>query len=192
MNEKEKLGEFTSEQLEGWEEYRQALYIQKSKSDDHFEKAVTFITSGALGLTLTFHDKIVPAENATYVILIAIGWTLLVATLFVNLISHYQSSKSTDDSIDEIDRIMDYKITYSIFHNNLNNRNKRIDNLNKASIFLLGSGLLLIIIYVSINLHYGKTAKSKTVVQTTKSTTTQNEQSKSERSINTTTYLPVK
>jgi len=192
MNEKEKLGEFTSEQLKGWEEYRQALYIQKSKSDDHFEKAVTFIASGALGLTLTFHDKIVPAENATYVILIAIGWTLLVATLFVNLISHYQSSKSIDDSIDEIDRIMEYKITYSIFHKNLSKRNNRIDNLNKSSILLLGSGLLLIIIYVSINLHYGKTTKSETTVKTTKTPTTQNEQSNSERSIDNKTYVPIK
>src|SRR5690606_1702461 len=153
---KEEIVKFTSKQLEGWEEYRNALYIQKSKSDDLFEKAITFIASGALGLTLTFHDKIVPVENSIYVIIIAIGWALLVATLFINLISHYQSSKSTDNSIDEIDGIMDYEIAYSTFQNNLRNRNRRIDNLNKASIILLGVGLLLIIIYVSINIHYGK------------------------------------
>ena len=189
---KDKPIEFTSEQLAGWEEYRQALYIQKSKSDDLVEKAITFISSGALGLTLTFHDKIVPAVDAIYVIIIAIGWALLVATLFINLISHYQSSKSTDNSIDEIDNIIDYKITYSIFQEKLGKRNRSIDNLNKASIFLLGMGLLLIIIYVSINLHYGKTTQSKTTIETTKSATTQHEQSKSEEAIDTTTYIPVK
>lgn len=171
---KEKITEFTPEQLVGWEEYRQALYIQKSKSDDLFEKAITFISSGALGLTLTFHDKIVPVENADLVILIALGWTLLVATLFVNLLSHYQSSKSTDNSIDEIDGIIGCKITYSIFQQNLSKRNRRIDNLNKISIALLGIGLLLIIIYVSINIHYGKATQSETAIKTTKSTTAQN------------------
>jgi len=173
-NKKDKPIEFTTEQLSGWEEYRQALYIQKSKSDDLFEKAITFISSGALGLTLTFHDKIVPANDANFVILIALGWAFLVTTLFINLISHYQSSKSTDDSIDEIDNIMEYKITYSVFQKKLSKRNRVIENLNKASIALLGTGLLLIIIYVSINLHYGKTTQSETTIETTKSTTTQN------------------
>lgn len=187
-----KVIEFTPEQLVGWEEYRQALYIQKSKSDDLFEKAITFITSGALGLTLTFHDKIVPAVNATYVILIAIGWALLVATLFINLVSHYQSSKSIDNSIDEIDKIIDYKITYSIYQINLSKRNRYIDNLNKVSIVLLGAGLLLIIIYVSINIHYGKATQSETTIKTTKSTETHNGQSESERTIDTTSYIPIK
>jgi len=46
-----------------------------------FEKAITFITSGELGLT--FHDKIVPVESAKVVYIIAIGWFPLVATLFI-------------------------------------------------------------------------------------------------------------
>lgn len=188
-NKKDKNIEFTSEQISGWEEYRKALYIQKSKSDDLFEKAITFIASGALGLTLTFHDKIVPTENATYVIIIAIGWALLVTTLFVNLISHYQTSKSIDNSIDEIDGIIDYKITYSIFHNNLGKRNIIIDNLNKTSIVLLGIGLLLIIIYVSINIHHGKATQSEIKVENREPTTTQKQQSKSERTIYPTSNL---
>lgn len=149
---KKEVAIFTSDQLKGWEEYRNALYIQKSKSDDLFEKAITFISSGALGLTLTFHDKIVPVENAKFVILASLGWTFLGATLFVNLISHFQSSKSTDNAIDEIDGIIDYRISYKNFSDNLKKRNKLIDNLNKTSIILLGLGLLLIIIYVSINI----------------------------------------
>jgi len=189
---KEEIVKFTSKQLEGWEEYRNALYIQKSKSDDLFEKAITFIASGALGLTLTFHDKIVPVENSIYVIIIAIGWALLVATLFINLISHYQSSKSTDNSIDEIDGIMDYEIAYSTFQNNLRNRNRRIDNLNKASIILLGVGLLLIIIYVSINIHYGKEKQLDTKVETSKQATTKDKQSESKRTIDSTSYISIK
>jgi hypothetical protein len=189
---KKEIVKFTPKQLEGWEEYRNALYIQKSKSDDLFEKAITFISSGALGLTLTFHDKIVPVENSICVIIIAIGWTLLIATLFINLISHYQSSKSTDASIDEIDGILDYKINYSTYQVNLHKRNKKIDNLNKTSIYLLGIGLFLIIIYVSINIHYGKEKQLDIKVETSKQATTKDKQSESKRTIDSTSYISIK
>lgn len=193
MVEKEKtINEFTPEQLSGWEEYRQSLYVQKAKSDDLFEKAITFISSGALGLTLTFHDKIVPVENAIWIVLIAVGWFLLVATLFLNLVSHYKSSKSTDYTIDEIDSIIDYQLSYEDFRKKLTKRNKQIDRLNLASIVLLGIGLLVIIMYVSINIHYGKETKLKTTVETTKSTTTQNKQSRAERTVDSTAYLTTK
>tara|TARA_R100000935_G_C2837145_1_gene168781 strand:+ start:1932 stop:2516 length:585 start_codon:yes stop_codon:yes gene_type:complete len=194
MEEKEEeiTHEFSSDQLTWWEEYRDILYQQKSKSDDHFEKAITFITSGALGLTLTFHDKIVPFSNAFCVYFIATGWTLLVATLFVNLYSHYQSSKSTDATIDDVDDVIAYKLTYDGFRNKVNKRNSLINHLNKASIYLLGAGLVSIIIYVSINLHYGKTKQSETSIETSKSTTTQNQQPKSKGTIDTTAYIPVK
>lgn len=170
---------FTPEQLEWWEDYRNKLYDLKSKSDDQFEKAITFITSGALGLTLTFHDKIVPFSGAICVYFIALGWTLLVATLFINLYSHYQSSKSTDTTIDDVDEVICFKLTYDGFRDKVNSRNSIINILNKASIYLLGAGLILIIIYVSINLHYGKETKSDTTIEATKKATTQNEQSKS-------------
>lgn len=189
---KDNFNEFTPEQLSWWEEYRNLLYQQKSKSDDHFEKAITFITSGALGLTLTFHDKIVPFSNAMFVYFLAIGWAFLVATLFVNLYSHYQSSKSTDTTIDDVDDVIGYELTYNGFREKLNKRNSIINGLNKASIYLLGAGLILIIIYVSLNLQYGKAKQSKTSIETPKSTTTKGQQSRAERSIYTATYLPVK
>lgn len=194
MEEKEEkiTTEFSSDQLTWWEEYRDLLYQQKSKSDDHFEKSITFITSGALGLTLTFHDKIVPFSNAICVYFIAIGWTLLVATLFVNLYSHYQSSKSTDSTIDDVDEVIAYKLTYDGFRHKVNTRNSMINHLNKASIYLLGAGLISIILYVSINLHYGKTTQSETAIKTAKSTRTQNQQPNSERAVDTKTYIPIK
>jgi len=183
---------FSNEQLELWEEYRNSLYIQKTKSDDLFEKAITFIASGALGLTLTFHDKIVPDDNAEAVVLIAIGWSLLVATLFVNLISHFQSSKSTDKTIDEIDGVLGYEITYEKFKHKLKLRNSLIDNLNKISILLLGLGLLLIIIYVSINIHYGKETKTNTTEQTTEQTEPETNYGKSKGANDSTTSRTIK
>mgnify|MGYP000373066134 CR=1 FL=1 len=51
----------SEEEIEGWIEYRKSLLEQKSKSDDDFEKYITFIASGTLGLTLTFMENISPA-----------------------------------------------------------------------------------------------------------------------------------
>lgn len=191
-NSDEKHPKFTPEQLIWWEEYRNSLYDLKSKSDDHFEKAITFITSGALGLTLTFHDKIVPFANAICTYLIAIGWLLLVATLFVNLYSHYQSSKSTDETLDDVDDVIDYKLKYEGFRNRVNKRNKIINILNKTSIYLLGMGLFIIITYVSINLNYGKKTQSPVTVEVSKSNSFNNHQSRSKRTIDTSTHISVK
>ncbi|SMD43098.1 hypothetical protein SAMN00777080_1675 [Aquiflexum balticum DSM 16537] len=46
-----------------WIEYRQSVLEQKSKSDDDFEKYITYISSGALIITLTFVEKISPLEQ---------------------------------------------------------------------------------------------------------------------------------
>jgi len=116
---------------------------------------MTFITSGALGLTLAFHDKIVPVENIQYVIFIAVGWTFLSATLFVNLVSHYKSSKSLNKCADEIDKVISYKITFEEYNLRLEKRNKVIDLLNKITIWLLAIGLISVITYVIININNG-------------------------------------
>lgn len=44
----------TKEEENQWKEYRLYILEQKSKSEDDFEKYITFISSGALGLTVTF------------------------------------------------------------------------------------------------------------------------------------------
>lgn len=195
MVEKENIPEvegFTPEQYKGWEDYRLALLLQKTKSDDLFEKAITFISSGALALTLTFHDKIVPVDQAIYIILIGIGWALLIGTLFINLISHYQSSKSIDKSIDDVDDILENKITYSIFREKIEKRNKCINTLNIASIYLLGAGLILIIIYTTINIHYGKEKQSDNNIEFTKRAIELNKESGPQRSDDTTSVLEIK
>ncbi|QYA26727.1 hypothetical protein G3I01_14905 [Gramella sp. MT6] len=164
---------FSAEQLKGWEEYRSSIYDQQTKSHDSFEKAMTFITSGALALTLTFHDKIVPVGNAKAIFLIAAGWGLLAITLFVNLVSHYLSSKSLNKSADEIDQVISYDLTFDDFNSNLENRNRNIDRLNKITIWSLGIGLTAIIMYVTINIYNGKKEQSGSEFKTSEQATTQ-------------------
>lgn len=142
--------EKTEKEIQGWKEYRLSLLEHKSKSDDDFEKYITLISSGALGLTITFIDKISPLENAVFIWIIALGWTLLAITLLLNLYSHFLSSKYTSKSIDEIDD----NIAFDNLKKNLNDRNKTINRYNGWSIILLFIGILCILIYVILNLYY--------------------------------------
>jgi len=100
--------EKSEKEKQEWKEYRLSILEQKSKSDDDFEKYITLIASGALGLTLTFIDKISPLKESVAVWVIAIGWILLALTLFINLVSHFLSSKFNEKTIQDIDDKINY------------------------------------------------------------------------------------
>ncbi|AGA76669.1 hypothetical protein [Echinicola vietnamensis] len=109
----------TKEEENQWKEYRLYILEQKSKSEDDFEKYITFISSGALGLTVTFIDKISPLKESVYVWTIILGWGLFALTLFLNLFSHYLSSRYNEKTINEIDMDIDY----SMLLENIDKRN---------------------------------------------------------------------
>lgn len=137
----------SKKEIEEWKEYRLSVLEQKSKSDDDFEKYITFIASGALGLTITFIDKISPLKESIVVWVIALGWVLLAFTLFINLLSHFLSSKYNEQTVQDIDD----EIEYEVLINKIDVRNKTISGLNLSSIILLGLGIISILIYTIIN-----------------------------------------
>ncbi|VXB82258.1 hypothetical protein [Maribacter litoralis] len=137
----------TKKEIEEWKEYRLSVLVQKSKSDDDFEKYITFIASGALGLTITFIDNINPLKESIVIWVIALGWVLLALTLFINLLSHYLSSKYNEKTIQDIDD----EIKYEILLNNIEDRNRIISQLNLLSIIFLGLGIVSILTYTIIN-----------------------------------------
>lgn len=140
----------TKEEENQWKEYRLSILEQKSKSEDDFEKYITFISSGALGLTVTFIDKISPLKESVYVWTIILGWGLFALTLFLNLFSHYLSSRYNEKTINEIDMDIDY----SILLDNIDKRNDKISCLNISSIISLGTGILFVLIFSSLNAYY--------------------------------------
>ena len=137
----------SKEDIQEWKEYRLSLLEQKSKSDDDFEKYITFIASGGLGLTITFINEISPLGESKHVYLIIAGWILLTFTLLINLFSHFLSSRNNEKTVQDIDDEIDY---YKLVEN-INQRNNNIFYLNLSSIIFLGFGIISIIIYVSIN-----------------------------------------
>ncbi len=141
----------SKKEIEQWKEYRLSLLEEKGKSDDDFEKYITFIASGGLGLTLTFIDNISPLKESICVWVIVLGWFSLAATLFVNLLSHYISSANNTKTIQDIDDDLSYENILS----NIDRRNKLVSRLNLSSIIALGLGILCILIFTSINAYHG-------------------------------------
>jgi len=120
------------------------------KTEDHFEQKLTYISSGALGLTLTFIEKIIPLENSVSLIFLISGWGFLVLTLLLNLSSHMITKHYLIKTQLEIDKSEDPEYLHSIYLKVIR-RNKTIDFINWISVGLVILGISSIVIFASIN-----------------------------------------
>lgn len=135
----------------------------KEKSEDDFEKNITYISAGALAISLTFLEKIVPVKESTLTYLVISSWTLLVLTLLSNLLSHQYSSYIIDKTIDDVDDNSKDSIE------NWARRTKKIRIWNILNVVGLIIGIGLFIVFVSINVSR-MSKEIKTNDKTTKST----------------------
>jgi hypothetical protein len=127
------------------EKFREAFQKAIENSENDFEKNLTYISAGALALSLAFIEKIVKLENADHSYFLVIGWILLTLTLGLNLVSHLISIhfiKMSRDEFDKKDRAVILKIK---------KRNGKIDCINWITVALLFLGITSIVIFSSIN-----------------------------------------
>ncbi|MEY3500718.1 MAG: hypothetical protein RL308_2387 [Bacteroidota bacterium] len=129
------------------EHYQQAI----NKSEDDFEKNIIYLSSGALGLTLIFIEKIVPPYNSVYLFFLIFGWSLLTITLAVNLASHLISKKFIQKSQIDFDDYINDSIDYEELDKNITSRNIKIDWINWISLALFILGILSIVLFTSLN-----------------------------------------
>lgn len=132
----------------GWENYRNAVIENKNKSQDDFEKYINLLATGGIVLSLTFLEKFVSVTLISFLWTYIFGLVLLVFTLLSNLYSHYKSINDSDMIIKEID-----EKKYDEIFQNIEKRNKPINQLNKASIWCLITGSALILFFITINLN---------------------------------------
>jgi hypothetical protein len=137
----------------------------KEKSEDDFEKNITYISAGALAISLTFLEKIVPIKESVQTYLVIASWTLLVITLLSNLLSHQYSSYIIDKTIDDVDDNSEDSVK------NWERRTKKIRAWNILNVCGVIIGIGLFIIFVSINI--SKMAKDTTPENTRTNTTTE-------------------
>lgn len=128
------------------QEYRTELVTLTHKSQDAFEKQLSYISAGSLALSIGFIKEIVKniktAENKC---LLTIAWVLLAMTLLINLFSHITAARFHWKTIKEIDQNK-YNQEKAI------RRIQKLNLLNIISIIALVLGIFLFIIFVSSNL----------------------------------------
>lgn len=117
------------------------------KSNEYFEKQLTYISAGALGLSMLISEKIIKDLSVTKCKwMLFFTWILLGLTLVSNLISHLYTSKLHNKTLEEInEKKYDYgKAVY---------RNKCINVWNFFSVALLLIGLVFQILFLIKNLN---------------------------------------
>ncbi|NCA76146.1 MAG: hypothetical protein EOM90_07410 [Alphaproteobacteria bacterium] len=127
-------------------EYRNELLKLLDKSQDSFEKQLTYVSAGSIAISMAFLERITGQINQTTCkSLIILGWICLTVTLLINLLSHIFAYKSHYKTIEDIDNgNYDQKIAIK--------RNRKIYKLNNTSILMLILGIVSIVAYVSLNI----------------------------------------
>jgi hypothetical protein len=138
----------SKKEIAEWKEFRKSVFENKIKSEDDYEKYITLISSGALGLSITFIEKIVPLNNATEKWILIVGWIQLTVTLFISLLSHFYSRRYSEKTIEDVDNYLEYEL----ISENITRRNKSLENFNLLTITTLFLGIISIVIFVSINI----------------------------------------
>jgi len=132
-----------------------------SKSEDEFEKKISYIGAGALLLSLTFLEKIINLESSHYVWILVLGWLSLTSTLLINLISHMISKIHLRKSQAEIEK----KIDYEQRKQNHKIRVKKIEAINWFSVGTLIFGIICIILFSSLNAINANSKKNSTGIK---------------------------
>lgn len=125
--------------------YKLELKLVYEKSQESFEKQLSYISAGALGFSILYIENVVKDVNkCQFKPLLIICWILLTLTLVVNLFSHYYSSTSNYKSIKEID-----EDKYD--SNKIDGRIKNVNLINVGTLVSFVLGILLLIIFIISN-----------------------------------------
>jgi len=128
------------------------------KSDDAFEKQISYISSGALGLSFILVEKLIPdIIGSSLKILLFLGWVCLAGSLLINLLSHRIASKLHGQTITEIANYIKTSagedVIGPLYDGEVANKRRNvIGKYNQTSIWLLFGGICLIMSFTGFNL----------------------------------------
>ena len=126
--------------------YREHLIKVMEGNTDRFEKQLSYISAGSLGLTMAFIKDVVGSLDATkYNWLVMVGWSAMGFTLLLNLCSQVYANHCHSNTIEDIecDKYNSVKA---------GNRRNRIMIMNYVSIATLISGVIFLLIFISKNI----------------------------------------
>jgi hypothetical protein len=73
---------------------RNSLITAEKESSQYFDKAILTLAAGALGLSLTFIDKIAPSPKGCTLYLLSVAWIFFCASMLSTLISFLTSQSA--------------------------------------------------------------------------------------------------
>ncbi|MBC7819979.1 MAG: hypothetical protein IAG10_24110 [Planctomycetaceae bacterium] len=83
--------EVEQRRLDAYQRYRDDLLKRQISNSESYDKAILTLSSAALGLTLTFIDRVVPLRQAECLSLMIAVWVLFATSIVVTLISYHIS-----------------------------------------------------------------------------------------------------
>lgn len=123
-------------------EYWNQLFETYKESATLFEKNLLYITSGALGISITFLSDIVNLNNARFFFLLIIAWSIFTLVILLSLVAHYCSMKSMNH---EMKHFLNAKKPKNQF-------DQWVKRLNVLMVGGLPLGLVFLIFFLSLNL----------------------------------------
>jgi hypothetical protein len=126
---------------------RNSLIAAEKESSQYFDKAILTLAAGALGLSLTFIDRIAPSPKGCTLYLLGVAWILFCASMLSTLISFLTSQlacrKQREILQDEF---------YSKTEPTKNTASKITNILNWIAIILFILGVAFLVTFSVVNL----------------------------------------
>lgn len=128
------------------QDFRKELLDVFHKSQETFEKQLSYIAAGALSLSIGFIQEIVkPIKTSHHKWMLILGWAALIFTLLINLISHFIAGWHAKKGANEAANFEKYD------KNKIDRRARWITGMNIVTVATLTGGILLIVWYIVIN-----------------------------------------
>jgi hypothetical protein len=127
-------------------EYRKELIELLHKSQDAFEKQLSYISAGSLALSIGFIQKVIDLKTSHGIWFLRGGWILLVITLLINCISHIHAADLHQKTIAET---WDMKL-YD--QERIKDRYRAVSKVNWLTVGTLIAGISGIVIFVLKNI----------------------------------------
>jgi len=130
--------------------YRDYAVKEFTKSQESFDKVLLTLSSGALGISISLTNNIIPISTSQNKPLLFFAWIFWVVSLIVLLVSHLLSASAWNKTIDQIDS--DKLPLKNEKPGEPYNLLVSVCNYGGLSFFVIG--LILFISYILINLEW--------------------------------------
>lgn len=125
------------------------IEVEASKSFDHW---VVTLAGGALGLSITFIEKIAPHPGHGTLWLLGLSWTLLLITILVSLTSHLTSQSAMRRQRDILDSELEKEPETPLTEEERRNRYAAATHwLNISAMVTFAAGIVFLCIFSLLN-----------------------------------------